>query len=827
MLQGRSNTAATLMFAGAAVAAYGAAIDVFVRDDLSHPAAGVLVELTKSGRVVQTATTASNGHAELTVPAAGQYEIRATKDGFEPLTKSGLDLSPSSALSLDLTLVPALAHKDTVEVHDTVSPVDQGASQPDSVSPQSARELPSRPATVADALPLIPGVVRAPGGGLQMSGAGEHRSAMVVNSADVTDPATGQFGLTVPIDSVQTVNVYQAPFLAEYGRFTAGLVSVETKRGGEKWKWELNDPFPDFRIRSYHLEGLRDATPRLNVEGPLVPGKLYFSEGLEYAIRKTEVYELPFPYNQKLQEGVNSFAQLDWMASDRQWVTATIHVAPQRLGNVNMNFYNPQPTTPEASTQNYTTTIADRLTLRGGLFENTLSFTRFSASVWGQGTQDLTITPTGNLGNYFAQQGRNASRVSWTPVYSFAQVNHLGVHNFKIGSYVAESFDDGHVSDRPINIVDSSSLLIENIAFAGGQPFRMNDQELAFFAQDHWLLSPHLAMDLGVRTESQAISEAFRVAPRAGIAWTPFSRAQTVVRAGFGFFYDRVPLNVYSFSHYPSQVVTQYDPTGAVSAGPFTYLNVLEQIARPFPLVSQEPSAGNFSPRSATGSIAIEQPLGNVLKLRIGYMQNAGSGLVILNPTGPDPVTKTGYYSLTGSGSSNYRQFETTARVRLGSERELFLSYVRSRARGDLNDFASYIGSFPIPVVRPNQFSYLPSDLPNRFLAWGLLKLPYGFRIAPLIEYRTGFPYIATDVYQNYAGIPNLTRYPDFLSIDSRFSKDIKVNSKYTIRLSVSGFNLTDHFNPEAVRSNTGDPAFGFLFGQRGRRFTADFDVIF
>jgi len=96
-----------------------------------------------------------------------------------------------------------------------------------------------------------------------------------------------------------------------------------------------------------------------------------------------------------------------------------------------------------------------------------------------------------------------------------------------------------------------------------------------------------------------------------------------------------------------------------------------------------------------------------------------------------------------------------------------------------------------------------------------------------VIEYRTGFPYTPTNAYQSYAGIPNLNRFPDFLSVDSRFSKDFKVNPKYTLRLSISGYNLTDHFNPEAVRTNIADPAYGYLFGQRGRRFTADFDVLF
>ncbi len=816
-----------MLWPAAGFAGGDAAIEVGIHDQSARPIAGAVVQLKNAGRVIATAVSAENGHAGLRAPEPGTYEISATKEGFRPFVKTDLDVSSQVATSVDLTLVSALARKESVDVHDTVSAVDQGASPAIELPVQSVKELPSHPATVADALPLIPGVVRSSGGGLQISGAGEHRSALIVNSADVTDPATGQFGLTVPIDSVQTLNVYQTAFLAEYGRFTSGLVSVETRRGGEKWKWELNDPFPDFRIRSYHLEGLRDATPRLNAGGPLIPGKLYFSEGFEYAIRKTEVYTLPFPNNQKLQEGVNSFAQLDWMASGRQWVTGTVHVAPQRLGYVNMDFYNPQPTTPDASTHNYTTTIADHLSVWGGLLENTSSFTRFSAKVWGQGSQDLTITPTGNSGNYFAQQARNAWRASWTPVYSFAQFNLLGTHNLKIGAYLAESSDDGQVNDHPIDIRDSNSRLIERITFTGGQPFRMSDQELAFFGQDHWLLSPRLAVDLGIRTESQAISEAFRVAPRVGIAWSPFRDSRTVVRAGFGFFYDRVPLNVYSFSRYPSQVVTRYDPAGGIAAGPFAYQNVLGQVAVPFPLVSQEPAAGNFSPRSATGSVEIEQPFGRVLKLRVGYMRNAGSGLIILNPSRPDPVTKTGLSSLTGSGSSRYRQFETTASVHLGAERELFFSYVRSTVRGDLNDFAGYLGSIPAPIVRPNQVSSLLADLPNRFLAWGVVRLPGGFRIAPMIEYRTGFPYIATDAYQNYAGVPNLTRFPDFLSVDSRFSKDIRVNTKYTVRFSISGYNLTNHFNPEAVRSNIADPAYGYLFGQRGRRFTADFDVRF
>ena len=157
----------------------------------------------------------------------------------------------------------------------------------------------------------------------------------------------------------------------------------------------------------------------------------------------------------------------------------------------------------------------------------------------------------------------------------------------------------------------------------------------------------------------------------------------------------------------------------------------------------------------------------------------------------------------------------------------LFFSYVRNRAHGDLNDFASFLGSFPQAIIRPDRYGRLPGDLPNRFLAWGEVPLRQGFRIAPILEYRDGFSYSEIDAGQNYVGIPNHDRYPFFVSLDSRLSKDIKVSPKYTVRLSLSSYNLTNHFNPEAFHYNIADPAFGIFFGSRGRRYTADFDVLF
>jgi hypothetical protein len=84
-----------------------------------------------------------------------------------------------------------------------------------------------------------------------------------------------------------------------------------------------------------------------------------------------------------------------------------------------------------------------------------------------------------------------------------------------------------------------------------------------------------------------------------------------------------------------------------------------------------------------------------------------------------------------------------------------------------------------------------------------------------------------TNALQQYVGVPNQSRFPNFFSLDTRLSKDFPVNSKYTLRLAVKGLNLSNHFNPLAVRANTGDPEFGAFFGTYKRRFKLDFDVLF
>jgi hypothetical protein len=82
---------------------------------------------------------------------------------------------------------------------------------------------------------------------------------------------------------------------------------------------------------------------------------------------------------------------------------------------------------------------------------------------------------------------------------------------------------------------------------------------------------------------------------------------------------------------------------------------------------------------------------------------------------------------------------------------------------------------------------------------------------------------------QNYVGVPyrNSTRFPDFFSADARFAKNIKVNAKYTVRISLTALNMSNHFNALAVHDNIADPEYGTFFGNYHRRYRADFEILF
>jgi hypothetical protein len=797
---------------------------VSIADGQGAVISDVSVNLMGDGKLLAQMKTGADGRASVRVPR-GILTVSIHQTGYLPVEQ---DVDTRSTSEVEVKLAPAPQAHETVNVQASNEDITEQSSSPGaSIKPEEVNESPLRPLTLTDTLPLVPGVVRAPNGQTQIEGAGEMHSALVVDSVDTVDPATGRFGLSVPIDVVDSLHVLTSPYLTQYGRFTAGVVTAETKPGGNKWHYDLNDPLPEFRIRSGHLRGLKSATPRLSFGGPIVQDRAFFSEGLEFVDNKIPIRTLPFPFNETKTTSTNSFTQADFTLTPRQTLTTSFHAAPQNIRYANLDFFNPQEVTPNGDARSYTGIVTHRLAIGEGLLQSSISLSDLSTTISPQGTLGMTVLPTGNSGNYFAEQERHSRRFEWNELWSLKPINSLGIQKIQFGSSLASADDEGQQHAKTITMFDNQRLKIRTIDFTSGSQFDRSDRQPAIFVQDHWAFTSHLAVDAGIRVEAQTITATTRFAPRTGFVWNPSIGGRTTVSGGIGTFYDSVPLNVYAFSHYPEQIITTFQPDGSVVGSPQHYLNLTAEAANSeFPFVDRDHRIGNFAPYTVAWNLQAQHRFSEHLTMRAKYLESHGSGLITISP---EVVQGQNAFVLAGNGSSQYRQFELTTQISLQPGNNIYASYVRSLSKGSLNESDTYLGDFSSPFIRSNLYTNRPGDLPNRFLTWGSVSLPWKMKVFPMIELRSGFPYQSFDVYQNY--IQNAqaesARFPTYFSADARVAKDVKLNSKYTLRPSISITNITNHFNALEVHSNTADPQYGEFFGNYDRHMRFDLDLVF
>ena len=399
-------------------------VNVRVRtaDGTPVPRAAIRIE---SGAIKYVSQTAENGDAVVTLRTPGTYRAIASAEGYVSETRQ-FNIERDEKARVEISLV----RRDSVTVNDRASPLEQNADSSE-ITREQVRSLPERVADVRNALPFIPGVVRTPEGRLQISGTPEYRSAFLVNSVDITDPATGSFGATVPIDVIETLQVYKSPFLAEYSHFSSAVVAVSTRRGGEKWHYELNDPTPEMRIRSGHLVGVRGFTPRFAATGPLVRNKLFFAGAGSFELRKRPVYPLPYPFNEEKSQRTNAFTQFDYVPRATHFVSVSLHGVLHRTNFTGLNFYTPQPAAPSWRAQEYRGAVSDRIEKEAGVFESVLSVSDLGSRTAGQGGDPLVLTPTTSLGNYFLIQDRHSRRAQFFEILTLRSKTGWGTHALK------------------------------------------------------------------------------------------------------------------------------------------------------------------------------------------------------------------------------------------------------------------------------------------------------------------------------------------------------------------------------------------------------------
>jgi len=801
-----------------------------VTADRRQPLLGAVVTL--GGAVLQgkklQAVSDEDGAYDFTGLIAGDYVLSVEVPGFEKYEQRMM-VAIEAAVVANILLQPTALNESVTVTADENQLDKTSSSVAGQISTTTLRNAPLVNERFQDALPLLPGVVRGPDGLLNIKGARASQSGVLVSSLNVTDPVTGNAAIELPLEAVETIQVYSNPYSAEYGKFTGALTSIETRSGSNQWRYLVTNVLVRPRVREGHIVGVQSATPRIAVGGPIVKDKLFFFQGLEYRFVRTEVpsSRLPLLGRDNKLESFDSFTRVDYNVNATNRLTASFSLFPQKRDFFNLNSFNPLETTANFHQRGWFFALNEQAVFGdGGLLQSGFSVKQFDADIFGNSGEPYVIAPERRFGGWFDRQHRESRRYEWLETYNLPERRWRGRHALKLGFNVSRTSFDGRDTSAPVRIARADNTTSRLVGFSGSGELQRNNIEFAAFAQDKWNVNERVTLDLGLRLDRDQLGAGNNFAPRLGFAVLPTRSARTVIRGGVGLFYDKIPLSVGVFEQYQNFVITDYATDGVTAVGaPRLLRNVIE-------------GDDYRHPYSIAWNAQVDHEFATNFLLRLGYEERRTRRDFVVEPQLRG--ANDSLLLLTNDGESRYREFQVTARYRVQERRNLFLAYTRARATGDLNDFNTYFGNARDPVLRPNERSRQPFDAPNRLLFWGDIGLPFDVVVTPVVDWRSGFPFSLLDENQNYIGGRNRAgRFPSYFTLDLQATKGltIRVPSLGIIpatfrgravkgRAGIKLFNLTNHWNPRDVQENIASPDFGTFYNSVRRTLRLKFEFV-
>jgi hypothetical protein len=271
-----------------------------------------------------------------------------------------------------------------------------------------------------------------------------------------------------------------------------------------------------------------------------------------------------------------------------------------------------------------------------------------------------------------------------------------------------------------------------------------------------------------------------------------------VIKAGYGRFVGTMPLGVPAFGGYPSRLDRRFDPaTGEMTSE-----------------IELRPTIGLLrQPNALAATFTVERQFARAVDLQVVLTDRRSSNLATLRV----PVVS-GPLQVESTGTADYREAQLSLRRVFANDQQVFVSYVRSSGRGEINDFTSLFGFVDAPLLQPGAFARLSSEARNRVIAWGTMNLPRRIVLSPVTEWRSGFPYSVLNDQYVYSGAPNSREFPSFWAVDLVAYKTFTVK-KRSADLGLQIFNLTNHKNPRDVYAVSNAPHFGQFTNSVGTIF--------
>ncbi|HEV2246042.1 MAG TPA: TonB-dependent receptor, partial [Terriglobia bacterium] len=572
-----------------------------------------------------------------------KYVLTCTALGYEPFVKTDLAITAGEATYVRAVMPTQKKLIQKVEVRAQAgTAAEQGSAPPATLGAEELTTLPIAEQKFKAFLPLVPGVIRSPNGKISIKGTVENQGMLLIDGAQAVDPITGAFDIDLSIDAIQSLNVYKAPFDAQYGGFSGGLTTIETKAPSYQWGWDLNDFFPGFRGRSGHLVGINDWEPRISFTGPILKNRLNFSESFIYDILKIPVRGLAWPNNETKKEGYNSLTTLQYVFSPRHLLSFNLHLFPRKQEFANIDSLIAQPASANLSERGYSAQGNDSFQFEsGGILNSFFKYTRFDANSHGQGLETMLVTPNGYGGNYFNEWTRKSNQEEGSLIYRFPGWNRLGKHQSELGGdFVYRSYTGTSLS-RTVLVTRQDGTVATQIDFPGpgGVPstqspalFSTSNAEGAMYVGDHWMITDRAAVDFGFRYYGQAVGDPATFAPRMGIVFTPGKTGRTIIRAGVGIFKSRIPLLEADYSSNPARMITLFDTQGDILAAPITYQSQCATRVRTGLRLVSDCSDLDATPYNLTWNAEFDRQITTRIAFRASFLGSSTYKDFVVNP---------------------------------------------------------------------------------------------------------------------------------------------------------------------------------------------------
>jgi len=375
---------------------------------------------------------------------------------------------------------------------------------------------------------------------------------------------------------------------------------------------------------------------------------------------------------------------------------------------------------------------------------------------------------------------------------------------------------------------------------AGNGSFAQNVQRLGLYAQDSWRATRQLAVNYGLRYDttfglfdasgrSQVENPALltlralqiplvgkapqdyrhALAPRIGMAYAPGESQKTVIRAGFGLFFNDLAQNgwVQAFqavNELRGQPCAAPGDPGCIPAGGSGSL-IDPSYKTPYAIHITASVQHAFNSQWML-SADYNHEQGNHGYRRYDYM--AGVNLFAQDPANQPFVPNISVFR--SDNRSSYNALLVHLQGNVSQRFNLIANYTLASAKTwgcVLGELFDYVNGACDPLNAFAKGDYGPSgeDVRNRFVLAGTLHVPGGFEITTLSQFESARPFTITNadgsdrvVVNGVKTILDAFRGTPYIQVDMRVSRPIHFQERWTVTPFIEFFNLFNRNNPGA-----------------------------